>query len=256
MQTFHLKRFFAQFPQPIESFPADLTVSDTFVVHHLGTVIRAKVGESVVMVDARRQTAYVAKIQSLQKQAVQLQVQGRLPAMPATLPKVTVAAALVKEQRWDWLLQKTTELGAFQFQPILAERSVIKLSDKDFPKKVERWESIVRAAAEQSEGLFIPDVLSPLPVANLVSHPDFASHQKILLAERGDQRMPLKSVLSQLDGDQPILIALGPEGGWTDGELEQFAAAKFAFASLGQRILRSETIAAAAMAAVAYEFDR
>lgn len=258
METFHLKRFFVSLPAAVVTFPAELAVDDDFVVHHLRTVVRAKVGESVVLVDGQRRASYLATIQELEKRTVRLQVESVLqkPAdgLPAGgLPIVTLAVAMIKEQRWDTLLQKAAELGVEAIQPLASERTIIKLGEKDFPKKRERWEAVMRSAAEQSEGLFIPRVLPPLSVNALCENPDFTGAQRILLAERGENRDTLKATLTARQANQPVLFAIGPEGGWTDAELSRFQRAGFTFASLGQRIMRSETAAMAAMASVVYE---
>lgn len=257
METFHLKRFFVSLPTPVVDFPAQLTIEDDLVVHHLRTVMRAKVGESVVLVDGDRHQAYLATLQGLEKRTLTVQVEQLLAQPDGVLPAVTLAVALIKEQRWDWLIQKATELGVSAIQPIASERTIIKLDEKDFSKKQERWEAVMRSAAEQSEGLFIPAILPPVSVKTLCDQAAVQC-QRILLAERGAHRDTLQATLRKYPSqqqlpDQSLLFAIGPEGGWTDGELAQFEQAGFAFASLGQRIMRSETAALAAMAAVVYE---
>jgi 16S rRNA (uracil1498-N3)-methyltransferase len=256
METFHFKRFFITFDQPPAELPAVLTVEDEFVVHHLRTVMRAKVGESVVLVDGGRRQAYLGKLQGLEKRSVQVLVQALIEKPADPLPAVMLAVALIKEQRWDWLIQKATELGVEVIQPIASERTMVKLGDKDISKKLERWEAVMRSAAEQSEGLFIPRLLSPISVDVLCANPLLGQFWRVLLAERGENRDTLKTTLENLDISQPIMFAIGPEGGWTDQELKQFESAGFTFASLGQRIMRSETAALAAMAAVVYEWGQ
>ncbi|WP_373532656.1 16S rRNA (uracil(1498)-N(3))-methyltransferase [Vampirovibrio sp.] len=254
METFHLKRFFITLSGPLTSFPAEMTVEDDVVAHHLRTVMRAKAGESVVLVDGASRCAYLATLMAVERRSVQVVVQSALEQTLNCLPSVTLAVALIKEQRWDWLIQKATELGVEAIQPIASERTVIKLGEKDISKKLERWEAVIRSAAEQSEGLFVPPVLAPVSVKALCANAALQQTHRILLAERGAQRDTLKTVLSQHQPDRSLLFAIGPEGGWTDLELKCFEQSGFTFASLGQRIMRSETAALAAMAAVVYEW--
>lgn len=254
METFHLKRFFITLNQPPAEFPALVTVEDEFVVHHLRIVMRAKVGEPVVLVDGERRQAYLGKLQAIEKRSVEVLVQSLIEKPADPLPAVTLAVALIKEQRWDWLIQKATELGVELIQPIASERTMVKLGDKDISKKVERWEAVMRSAAEQSEGLFIPKILPPVSVSALCANLEYKQSRQVLLAERGENRDTLKTMLAQSEASQPILFAIGPEGGWTDQELKQFETAGFTFTSLGQRIMRSETAAMAAMASVVYEW--
>lgn len=251
-----LKRFFADLPELVTTFPADVAVTEEFVVHHLRIVMRAKPGERVILVDAVRELAYEGVLQAIDKHHISMTLECLLSTNASKLPPVTLAVALIKEQRWDWLLQKATELGVRSFQPLLSERTVIRLSDSDILKKQERWQAVVRSAAEQSEGLFIPKMQTPLGLAQfLKALPPTAL--RVLLAERGEERQSLKTVLagssSELQSGQPLIIAIGPEGGWTEREVEAFLQAGFIAASLGERILRSETAAIAAMSALVYE---
>lgn len=231
-------------------------MSDEFTVHHLRTVMRAKPQELVTIVDGARETSYAAIIQDLQKHSVVLQVTQKLEIANNRLPHAVLAVSLIKEQRWDWLLQKATELGVRTFQPLLAERSVIRLDVADIPKKLERWQAVLRSAAEQSEGLFIPEILPPLTVKDYLSSlpPDVIKNaMKLILRERGDERQTLKQQLASLDPQQATIFATGPEGGWSEKELISFEQAGFTAVSLGARILRSETAVVAAMAAFVYE---
>jgi 16S rRNA (uracil1498-N3)-methyltransferase len=253
--TAGLKRFFTPLAAPLDSFPVTLEVTDDFVVRHLGTVMRAKPGEIVIITDESREAAYVARIQALQKKTVTFTVIEQLPAAIDPLPPTTLAVALIKEQRWDWLLQKATELGARAIQPLFSERCIIRLSSGDIPKKLERWGGVLHSAAEQSEGLFIPAILPPVTVDQFLQQAP-AEALRLVLMERGANRSPLKSRLANASSQQPVILTIGPEGGWTDGELAAFTPAGFIPVSIGQRILRSETAAIAAMAALVAEMDR
>lgn len=253
---FDLKRFLITLTEPIKAFPTEITVEEDFVVHHLRNVVRARQGEPVILVDEIREIAYGALIEEVQKNWALFSIQTCLPGQSEASPSATLAVSLIKEQRWDTLLQKTAELGARAFQPLQSERSVIRLSTTDFPKKLARWQSVVRGAAEQSEGLFTPRILNPLSVAQFCAQNFAENTLKLLLAERGLHRQTLKAALSnRIKPGQPVIFAVGPEGGWTDAELDSFHQAGFVSVSLGNRIMRSETAAIAAMAALVYEQD-
>lgn len=254
MQTnSELKRFFVNFPNSITTLPADVRVADAVTAHHLKSVLRAKPGEAVVVVDAERQVAYKAKITDLQKVSVDFRVEEALQIVADPLPQVTLAVALIKEQRWDWLLQKATELGVQAIQPLMTERSIIRLDAKDFAKKQERWQAVLRSAAEQSEGLFIPQIETPCTVQNFLRNSQKTDVLCLILEERGAARQPMREALRNTQAKQPLLLAIGPEGGWTVDELTAFEQAGFTGVSLGHRILRAETAAVAAMVAVVYE---
>lgn len=277
------KRVLCALPSEPSVFPAEIQVCDEAMVHHLRVVCRAKPGYRLVVVDKVREIAYQAVIGDLGKDVVLLHLENRLETPPSAIPTVILAAALIKEQRWDVLLQKATELGVRAIQPLLAERSVVRLSEKDFERKQARWLSVLQSAAEQSEGLFVPKIYPPQSVSALIaltqagdtslsrwclppsgSLDQTASILKIVLRERGTERQPLKQVLSQYrrsshapstSSNQAILLTIGPEGGWSLSEIQAFRQGGFLEASLGARVLRSETAAMAVAAAVAYEFE-
>lgn len=252
-----LKRLFVSFPEPIVQLPLSYTLQDSEKLHYVRTVLRARVSEAFVLVDGEARQAYAGNLTELDKQQAVFEVKEALQTQGDSMPSVTLAVALIKEHRWDWLLQKATELGAEIIQPLLTERTVVHLDAKTTDKKLDRWRGIVESAAAQSEVLFIPKIQIPLTVTawckRAVSQADT---RHIILAERGEQRQPLYDVLSaNKKPPSDIYLAIGPEGGWTNQELETFHSAGYHFASLGQRILRSETAAISAMASVVYQFS-
>ncbi len=263
------RRFIVTLPEAPPSFPAEIIVDDAVTVHHLGVVCRAKTGERVALVDTAGEAVYAATILNSSRTSIVFQLDAPIETPASDLPNVILLAALVKEQRWDAILQKTTELGVRAIWPIQAERSIVKLSKDDAMRKQARWEGVLRAAAEQSEGLYVPQLQLPLPLAetfqtldetvannaNQTMNPDNLLVLKILLMERGLDRQPLKTLCRGVKPKQPVVIAIGPEGGWTDAEAQAFQNAGFQFASYGSRILRSETAAMAAMAALLYESE-
>jgi len=251
------RRFFVPLPPSVaEQLPNDFQIADADILHHLVTVCRVKQGEKLVLTDPIQEKAYVAKVQSSSRNELHLSLESIMPTAADQLPNVILIAALIKEQRWDPLLQRCTELGVRSIWPVSSERSIVRLERKDIEKKKGRWHDILQMAAEQSEGLFIPKLENVfLGVAEIESvlqpYPDAL---KILLMERGEDRTVLKQILKEHRSDStPIMIAIGPEGGWSDTEAKQFQQMGFHFASLGARILRSDTAAMAAMAAVVYE---
>jgi len=255
------RRFFVPLPSSLtENLPAEFHVADADILHHLVTVCRVKQGEKLVLTDTMQEKAYAATVKASSRNELLLSLDDCLPTAADQLPNVILIAALIKEQRWDPLLQRCTELGVRSVWPVSSERSIVRLERKDIEKKKGRWHDILQMAAEQSEGLFIPKLENVfLGVSEIESvlnqYPDAL---KILLMERGEDRMVLKQILRDHRSNpekakQPIIMAIGPEGGWSDAEAQQFQQMGFHFASLGARILRSDTAAMAAMTAVVYE---
>jgi 16S rRNA (uracil1498-N3)-methyltransferase len=156
---------------------------------------------------------------------------------------VIIAQALVKGEKMDLIVQKCTELGASRIVPIAAERSVIKLDEARGREKAARWQKIAQEAARQSGRDDVPEVDPPLPFEALI---EVARGRTALVLD------PLAQVrLSARAQDvDRLLLAVGPEGGFSESELERAAAARFTRVGLGPLVLRTETAALAALAVI------
>jgi 16S rRNA (uracil1498-N3)-methyltransferase len=153
----------------------------------------------------------------------------------------------VKFDSFEWAIEKATELGASTIVPLAAARSEKGLLAAT-QKRSERWHKIILEAAQQSRRVRLP-VLEPLVKAEAA----FLSRNDrlgIFLSERS-QAPPLRDALKNVSVNDAVL-AIGPEGGWTDGEVESAINAGFREASLGQLILRTETAVVAALAAISF----
>lgn len=246
-----MHRFFVPFAAEFEAFPVEIEVTQAETVHHIRQVMRMKPGDAVVAVDGVREIAYTAELTAVDKHALGFRLLERLPSPEDSIPSVTLGVALIKEQRWDWLLQKVTELGVRCIVPLSAERCVVQVREAD--KKLARWRGVVQNAAEQSEGLFVPEITTPMSLSEFAGLTE-ASPLRLLLQERGD-RPSLQSILAKTGQPRRLAAAIGPEGGWSDKELQLFRFAGFQPVSLGQRILRSETAAMALMSALVCAYD-
>lgn len=207
--------------------------------HYLGRVLRVMAGQTVVLFNGDGQD-YVAEVISLSKRDVVLEVTNRLPAVRESSLEITVVQALSRGERMDQTLQKCTELGAVAFQPLISERVEFRLSAEKTAKRLEHWQGVVISACEQSGRAVVPRVYSPVDLA----------------AWLDQQTTGLRLVLSP--GSEPSLkrvelagkVALitGPEGGFSNAELELMKSHDVRAVSLGPRILRTETAAPASVA--------
>jgi 16S rRNA (uracil1498-N3)-methyltransferase len=160
----------------------------------------------------------------------------------ATAPDVTLGLSIFKFDRMEWAIEKCTELGATRIVPVIASRTETHLAAAA-SKRVERWQRIALQASEQSRRDSPPQIDQPVKLAAAVALP---GAMRIVLAESEQQTM-LKDLL-HAHSPREIVLALGPEGGWTQSELELFRDAGWISASLGNTILRVETAAIAALA--------
>lgn len=153
--------------------------------------------------------------------------------------EVAVAIALVREQKMDLILQKLTELGVSKIIPLKMERSIVKLDDKKFKKKRERWLSICKEAAEQSHRNIIPEITELKTLKNL-ENIDYES--KFVCSVSNKENLVNKYLQNNNKCDR-MLFVIGPEGGISAKEEEYLNSIGFVSVSLGSRVLRVETAA-------------
>jgi 16S rRNA (uracil1498-N3)-methyltransferase len=151
--------------------------------------------------------------------------------------------AVIKFDRMEWAIEKCTELGVCRFIPLVAARSDTHLASAS-SKRVERWRRIAREASEQSRRIAPPEIENPLGLNEIIG----LSQCGIWLSE-SDKTNPLMNLLrTRFKDENELFLAIGPEGGWTEGEQELFKESGWSSASLGATILRTETAAIAATA--------
>jgi 16S rRNA (uracil1498-N3)-methyltransferase len=205
---------------------------------HLVRVLRAQPGQRCELSD--NHSVQLAEIVEVARNAVRFRL---LEPVDAPLPprRVTLCAALIKFDRFEWMVEKATELGVAAIQPIAAERSETGLLAAA-GKRLERWRRIARESSEQSRRATMPEILTPVRL-DAASAAGYAT--RIRLEEQAGAPL-LAQVLPAAD---PMAILIGPEGGWTEGERERLAG-QWTAVSLGNQILRAETAAVAALAVV------
>jgi 16S rRNA (uracil1498-N3)-methyltransferase len=212
---------------------------------HLSRVLRARVGQVFDVVAAGELRR--GRVSHVDNNRVEFELGEVIPA--ADLVPITLALSIFKFDRMEWAIEKCTELGAARIVPVIAHRTEPHLAAAA-PKRVERWQRIAREAAEQSRRLSPPEIAPPVKLKDVVA---ISAHTRIVLAEVEDQLMLKDAVRGHSSGD--IVLAFGPEGGWTDAELQMFRESGWTWASLGSTILRAETAAIAALAVVLAEMQ-
>jgi len=230
------RRFF------VERFTGHSAVIEGETAHHLGRVLRAQQGQLYELSDGER--VWLARIERVARERVDFAFVEDLPAHPPAVD-VTLLLSVVKFDAFEWAIEKATELGVSTIVPMAAARSEKALLAAA-GKRAERWRKLLVEASQQSRRVRVPTLES-------VKLPDDAlsaerAGPRLLLSERADAPS-LRSVLSGVT-QTAATLAIGPEGGWTDGELEVARQAGFQEASLGKLILRTETAVIAALASI------
>jgi 16S rRNA (uracil1498-N3)-methyltransferase len=204
-------------------------------------VLRARIGEDfdiVAGVSVRR-----GRITSVKEDRVEFELGEEISA--AGMIEITLVLAIFKFDRMEWAIEKCTELGVSRIVPVISRRTDSHLAAAS-AKRVERWQRIARQASEQSRRTTPPEILPPIRFADALTG---AAALRIVLAE-SEERTLLRDVLKSNASASAIILAVGPEGGWTEDELQSFRQAGWISVSLGNTILRAETAAIAATAVV------
>ena len=220
---------------------------------HLVRVLRAEVGQEFDIAtgdEVRRGTITTISYDRVEFALGQL-LHRKLKSESSEAPKITLALSIFKFDRMEWAIEKCTEIGVTRIIPVIARRSDAHLAIAAL-KRCERWQRIVRQAAEQSRRPAPPDVAAPLKLKDLTFDGALASDAptRIVLAESlaAEEAPGLGEILRSHPTAKEVVLAVGPEGGWADGELSWFHEEGWTAASLGITILRAETAAIVATA--------
>jgi 16S rRNA (uracil1498-N3)-methyltransferase len=234
-----MPRFFCPFPLAVG---AEIPLPEA-VAHHV-QVLRLGRDAQIVLFNGEG-GEYVASLTSIEKKRVLAEVKTFSPR-EAELPySLTLAQALPEGTKMDWIIEKAVELGVSSVVPIAAQRSVVRLSAERAIKKIEHWQGVIAAAAEQSGRNRIPHLSEPMSLNDWLAQQNL--HFRILFSPRAEQ--PL-SDWARHHPPQALSLLVGPEGGFSEQEEDAALAHGVIALSLGPRVLRTETAGLAAIAAL------
>jgi 16S rRNA (uracil1498-N3)-methyltransferase len=237
------RRFF------VDQFTGNTAALEGDAAHHLGRVLRAQPGQLYELSDGER--VRLGRIEKVARDRVDFALLEEIPAHQPTLD-VTLLLSVVKFEAFEWAIEKATELGVSTIVPLAAARSEKALLAAA-GKRADRWQKILAEAAQQSRRVRVPALPSlAQPAQAFTGHAESAV--KIMLSERSDAPS-LRRVLPAESTQTQAILAIGPEGGWTDAEFAAAQGGGFREASLGKLILRTETAVVAALASLNYALD-
>jgi 16S rRNA (uracil1498-N3)-methyltransferase len=209
---------------------------------HLARVLRAEEGQFYEISDNR--SAYLARIEEAHGDRIRFRLVEPLETTPSPV-RITLCAALVKFDRFEWMIEKATELGVERILPVNTARSEKGLFEAS-TKRRERWLRVVREASQQSRRTHLPEVL---PAAGFEQSLTVEADQRYFLEE--NVAPPFLGILPvKRSGGDRVALLVGPEGGWTDSERYLASSAGWRAASLGPGVLRAETAVVAALGIV------
>jgi 16S rRNA (uracil1498-N3)-methyltransferase len=238
-----MQRYFVK-PEQIQDGFAQITGED---VHHIRNVMRSKPGDRLI-VCAGTGTDCLAEITGIRADEVECRILEETPSAGEPRTRIWIAQSLTKGDKWEWVLQKGTEIGAAGFIPFTSERCVVKIEQKKADKKRERWQRIVKEAAEQAHRGRVPDVAGVLSWKQLLEEIR-RSDAAWIAWEKGGK--PLSRAISETEA-RDILLIVGPEGGFSEREVAEATSAGAAAITLGNRILRAETAPLVALSCILF----
>ncbi len=209
---------------------------------HLTKVLRVEVGQRYEISDNRN--VFLAEVATAHKGEVEFRTLEKLPVEPPNV-RITLCAALIKFDHFEWMIEKATELGVAEIVPVIATRTERGL-DRAAEKRIERWRRIVLEASQQSRRAVLPEVADAIHFSKVLNQP---GHRFVLDEEPGGPSL-LAALPAARTAEDSVALLVGPEGGWTDAERSAFVAAQWTRVTMGPLILRAETAAMAALSVV------
>jgi 16S rRNA (uracil1498-N3)-methyltransferase len=219
---------------------------------HMYKVLRMEPGDPLILLD-RQGRHYQARIDSISRQQVQVKLEKPLPVLTASPLDLTICQAVLKPRAMDLLIEKISELGVTRLRPYISSRTVSRPDAAQAKAKMRHWLAVAQSAAKQSERA------TPLSIEPVRSFEETLNQLqtepgcKLILWEAEESR-DLKSLLKASAAQTHFIGMIGPEGGFTENEVDLAGAAGFTTVSLGRRILRAETAGITLSALVQYEW--
>lgn len=213
--------------------------------HYLVQVLRLKEGDTVHVFNAQ-DGEFVGEIESVSKQAVAIKLTQPVENKTESPIVIHLGQALVSRDKMDLIIQKAVELGVHSVTPILTEHANVKLKSERLDKRLAHWQAVAVSACEQSGRLQVPTIHAPVSLNEWVNNNQ--SELKLILEPVAEKKWAVQQAV------QSVSILVGPEGGFSQQEIEVAMQRQFEAVRLGPRILRTETAAMSSIALIQYEF--
>jgi 16S rRNA (uracil1498-N3)-methyltransferase len=238
-------RFFV----PISSFAGEVVRLSREQAHQVRQVLRLGPGDTVVVLDDQG-TEYDVTLTAVGPKEAVGRVMSKRDATGEPAVQLTLFQSLLIREKFEWVLQKATEIGVVQIVPVLTARGLVRTKQIE-ENKLDRWHRIVTEAAEQSHRGRIPRIEPVVPFADVFSR--FVGFDRFLVAAPSET-VSLHEALRGMERPEPVIaLLIGPEGGFTEEEVALARDKGAISVGLGPRILRTETAAVVACALILYE---
>ncbi|MGE0102289.1 MAG: 16S rRNA (uracil(1498)-N(3))-methyltransferase [Blastocatellales bacterium] len=230
-----------------EQFTDRTVILDADESHHLTRVLRLGVDDRVFVFDGEG-SEWLAEVSLAGKREVELKLVKKIGDVVDSSLHLTLGQAMIKGDKFDLVIQKATELGVTRIVPLITAHCDVRVTGERIDNKLTRWRRIALESVKQCGRRRMVEIAEPAEFADLCGSDD--SELKLFFSERGGES--LRHILRP--GPASLLLAVGPEGGWSDQEIETAESAGFRPIHLGPRILRAETAGIAAIALAQHLF--
>lgn len=242
-----------------ENLKGEEVVLEGQQAHQINNVLRKKVGEHIIVLD-NLGAEYEIELQAIRKEKVTGQIEEKREAAGEPAEEITLYQSLLSREKFEWVLQKCTEVGVKQFVPIETSRSIVRQKSIN-ANKTERWQRIIQEAAEQSCRGKIPELAQTVNFKDAITKLDdfnykFMMHplrRSVSEASTQAEGESLRRYLKDNSKNTRIALFVGPEGGFTENEVRTAMDNNIVLISLGRRVLRTETAAVVASSLILYE---
>lgn len=208
---------------------------------HAIQVLRLQVDNPLILFNGKG-GEYYARLTQVTKKKALVSIESFDPIERESPLSITLALALIKPEKWEYALQKAVELGVTHIQPLITERSVIRMKAKQLEKKQQRWQSIITSASEQSGRTRLPHLHMPLHLNEYLAHTQ-ATWRLSMLPNATQSLADADCLPATIEPNSAIQLLIGPEGGFTPTEEHSLQQADVIAFHVGSRILRAETAA-------------
>ena len=223
-------------------------------VKHIKNVLRKQVGDTLEICNQETGRAYKAEILEINELRIKNKIIEEIKSQEDKV-KVDIYQGLPKADKMELIIQKSIELGVNAIIPVEMKRCVVKLDSKSESKKIERWQKIAESAAKQSGRNTVPEIRRIIKIEDIVNLKD--SYDSIIVCYENEKQNYVKNELLKLKDKQEVRIAIviGPEGGLEESDVEYLKQNEAAIVTLGDRILRTETVALNLLSIIMYELE-
>lgn len=232
-------------------------ISEKEDIKHILNVLRYRIKDELILVDENEFT-YKVIITAIQKDSIATKVVEKFKSCRKLNLNITLSQSILKASAQDILIQKATELGVKTIVPIVSRYTVVKLDNKkDMEQKIKRWQKIAFESCKQCERLDIPVVADIISLENLLKNID--DYDLCVVCVERHAEMSIKEFLKlnkpSVSENFRILVIVGPEGGWSDEEINSFKQKGLKTLTLGNLIFRAETAAVNVLSDIIYEYE-